>query len=224
MSNEKQVVLKDPEINLILEGDPEKQLEFGQKCCAALIKVVERKPKKVMINGEQYLEFEDWQTLGRFFGATVGIDWTKPVERDGKIFGYEARAIINLKGEVVSSAEAMCLRDEPNWRSRPEFMLRSMAQTRASAKAFRNVFAWVAILAGFKPTPAEEMEGVADRNNSDDNRNGDLITEPQMKKLFVMFKQLGRTKEQFEEKYGAIEKLTKRQASEIIEEVSKFTG
>ena len=51
----------------------------------------------------------------------------------------------------------MCTRDERNWASRDEFTLRSMAQTRASAKALRNVLAWVAVLGGFKPTPVEEM-------------------------------------------------------------------
>jgi hypothetical protein len=33
-----------------------------------------------------------------------------------------------------------------------------MAQTRACAKALRNVLAWVVVLAGYAPTPAEEME------------------------------------------------------------------
>ena len=42
----------------------------------------------------------------------------------------------------------------------PSFQLRSMAQTRACAKAFRNVLAWVVVLAGYKPTPAEEMQGI----------------------------------------------------------------
>lgn len=37
------------------------------------------------------------------------------------------------------------------------FQLRSMAQTRACAKALRNVLAWVVMLAGYKTTPAEEM-------------------------------------------------------------------
>jgi hypothetical protein len=32
-----------------------------------------------------------------------------------------------------------------------------MAQTRAGSKALRNALAWVVVLAGYKPTPAEEM-------------------------------------------------------------------
>ena len=39
----------------------------------------------------------------------------------------------------------------------------SMAQTRAGSKAFRNKFAFVASLAGFAGTPAEEMESIDNR-------------------------------------------------------------
>src|SRR5205085_12340926 len=146
---------------LVLEGDPEKQLEFAMKAANALMKAVNHKPKKVMIRGEQYLEYGDWQTLARFFGATAAIEWTKPIHDEAKeLVGYEARATVLHNGLMISSAEAMCMRVERNWRDRDEFMLRSMAQTRAAAKALRNAYGWVAELAGMKSTPAEEMDGV----------------------------------------------------------------
>jgi len=160
---------------VLLQGDPEAQLAFAQKSSSALMAIMRQKPKKVMINGEQYLEFEDWQTVARFYGASVGVEWTKIIIRDDKVFGYEARAYVKMGGEIISNAESACMRDEPKWDTRavyewennkrkkigdepvPEFQLRSMAQTRASAKALRNVFAWVVVLAGFRPTPSEEM-------------------------------------------------------------------
>lgn len=136
---------------LVLEGDPEEQLAFATKAANALMKVV--KPKK--INNRDYLEFGAWQTLGRFFGSTVGVEWTKEI---GPGEGWEARAVVYRNGEVISAAEAMCLRSERNWKTRDDFALRSMAQTRASAKALRNAFGWVAELAGYASTPAEEMD------------------------------------------------------------------
>lgn len=145
---------------VVLQGDPKQQLEFAKQCSVALMDVLKLKPKKVMINGRQYLEYEDWQTLARFYGASVGTEWTKPLERGGKLIGYEAKAIVTMKGELVSSAESMCTRDERNWALRDEFALRSMAQTRACAKALRNVFAWIVVMAGLAATPAEEMDGV----------------------------------------------------------------
>lgn len=153
----KEVVVVQPK-TLVLEGDPEQQLEFAQKASKALMKVVESKPNKVIINGKQYLEYSSWQTLARFFGATAGTEWTKPIlDNTGKVVGYEARAFVNQHGEVISAAEASCMRSEKNWANSEEFAIKSMAQTRAAAKALRNAFGWVAELAGYASTPAEEM-------------------------------------------------------------------
>lgn len=141
--------------------DPDKQIEFARRAATALTAIISTKKNKVVLNGEQYIEFEDWQTIARFYNITVGVDWTKEIMREGKLHGFEAKAIVyNSAGSIISSAEASCLRDEGNWKSKPEFQLKSMAQTRASAKALRNVLAWVVVLAGFKATPAEEMDGV----------------------------------------------------------------
>lgn len=41
----------------------------------------------------------------------------------------------------------------------PLFQLKSMAQTRAGAKALRNILSWVFVLAGFEPRIAEEFTG-----------------------------------------------------------------
>src|SRR3990167_2334608 len=148
------------EKNLVLQGNPLEQVEFARKASKALVDVIESKVKKVIIGGETYIEFEDWMMIGRFYGASVGVEWTKPVMKGDKVWGYEARANVLMNGQIVSSAEAMCTKDERNWEKRDEFMVRSMAQTRASAKALRNVFAWVVTMAGYRPTPAEEMDGL----------------------------------------------------------------
>ena len=159
----KNLTVQTEQTKAIMEGDPENQLKFGYKCATALMQVVASKPKKVMINGEQYLEFEDWQTLGRFFGITVGVDSTKQIVINDINKGWEAKAIVYKDGKIISSAEAMCMRSEKNWANRDEFTLRSMAQTRACAKALRNVLAWVAVLGGFRPTPIEDMPDTVER-------------------------------------------------------------
>ena len=149
---------------LALQRAPEVILDEAAKAAQALRNVIEQKPNKVVINGETYLTFEDWQTLGRFYGVTAAARTTSPVE-DGRARGYEAHAeaILVSTGQVISSADAMCLDDEKMWRDKPLFQLRSMAQTRACAKAFRNVLSWVVVMAGYSPTPAEEM---LERQNS----------------------------------------------------------
>lgn len=155
---------------LTLQEDPDKQVASAMKAAKALMKIVAAKKNKVIIGGKQYVQFEDWQTVASFYGVTPGIEWTKAITREAdqekaspfRTYGYEARALAYYRDRIISAAEAMCTRDEANWSNKPEFMLRSMAQTRASAKALRNLFSRVVVLAGMEPTPAEEVEGLVE--------------------------------------------------------------
>ena len=178
---------------------PEEVMAEAQRAAASLVKVVEMKKNKVVFNNETYLEFEDWQTVAKFYGCTVKVVSTKYVEF-GEAHGFEAEAVVLDRNQSeIGRAESMCLNDEENWgmvpkyewkdvldaqgkkiwdpklrngkggykvtkeqvgaTAKPLFQLRSMAQTRASAKALRSIFAWVVVLAGYRPTPVEEMTG-----------------------------------------------------------------
>lgn len=146
------------ETNLPSIKAPEAEVAFATACANALMNVIESKKKKVIINGQQYLEFEDWQTIARFYRCTVIVEWTKPLTAEAKFIGYEARAkVVNAEGREISAAEANCSITEVKWKNRDRFQLKSMAQTRACAKALRNVFSWVVVLKGLGTTPAEEM-------------------------------------------------------------------
>lgn len=168
------------EMGLSVSRDPKAVLAEAHRAASALKEALDAKPKEkwVMMNGERYLEYEDWATVGKFYGITAKVVSTTPVEF-GSVRGFEARAAAFHipTGQEISAADAMCLNDEERWSSRPKyeyrdgqrvkvgetpvplFQLRSMAQTRACAKVLRNVLSWVVVLAGFKPTPAEEMTG-----------------------------------------------------------------
>ena len=155
---EKNLAIEPVEQEIILARPPEQVLGEAQKAASALQRVIAGKKKPVIFKGEQYLEFEDWQTVGKFYGLVARTFEAEAVEIFG-IKGAKARAeVIDLRtGMVVGGAEAYCMRDEENWKEKPWFQLASMAQTRAGAKALRNVLAWVVVLAGYKPTPAEEL-------------------------------------------------------------------
>ena len=135
---------------------------FGRNAAAVLKDIVKQADLIKNINGNDYMMFEGWQTVGKFFKTNAGIEWTKPIKEDnGEIEGFEARAYVQDEdGKIISTAESYCGRDEPNWKSRPIFAIRSMAQTRACAKALRQVYSWVVVLAGYKPTPADEMSDI----------------------------------------------------------------
>ena len=159
------VVEYQPPINL-QQQVPKEVLSQATTAAKALQDVIAKKPRKVIFNGEQYLEMEDWETLGRFYHLAVKTHDPDPVEVFG-VQGFRAKATVidTISGLQLGSAEAYCMRDEENWGTRkgktvPMFQLASMAQTRAGAKALRNLLAWVAVLAGYRPTPAEEMDGV----------------------------------------------------------------
>lgn len=138
---------------------PERVIDEAREAARALKNILASKDNKFMLHGKQYLQFEDWQTLGRFYGVTAKIKHTSQVSY-GESTGFEASAeAVRADGMVISAADAMCMDDEANWKGKPIFQLRSMAQTRACAKALRNVLSWVAVLAGYSPTPAEEMTG-----------------------------------------------------------------
>jgi hypothetical protein len=154
----------------------------AKRAAVMLNDIVSKKKKKVLMNGEQYLEFEDWQTVSKFYGVTPKVISTRPVSV-GDAHGWEATAVaVDAHGREISQADAMCLNDEPKWSTRPkyewkkqgggvkdvkvhvgdepvpQFQLRSMAQTRACARVLRQIFAWVVVLAGYQPTVAEELD------------------------------------------------------------------
>lgn len=176
------VGLRLPEsAQLAMPRAPEIVLQEAAKAAKVLRDLVESKPKKVVFNGKTFLQFEDWLTVARFYGITVLARTTNYVER-GRVQGYEchAEAILVSTGQVIGAGQAECLDDEKNWNMRavyrdgqrvgeekvPLFQLRSMAQTRAQAKALRSILSWVVVLAGYAPTPAEEMDGNESGNGS----------------------------------------------------------
>lgn len=193
---------------LAIDGDPRQVLAEARKAARAIKQVLDGKEKQVTFNGKTYLQFEDWQTLGRFYGVTALATSTEYVsfgEDDYKVAGFQAKAdaLLVRSNQVISSAEAMCLSDELNWSRKPLFQLRSMAQTRACAKALRNVLAWVVVLAGYSPTPAEEMseEGngrivESPRRKSQPHDDGGTLGFSQTKELFDLGKKHGKTPQQ----------------------------
>lgn len=207
---------------LVIQRAPAEIVESARGAAVALMSVMSQKKDKVIMGGEQYIESEDWQLIGNFYGATARIVEDQFVQY-GDAQGWEAIAeLVSRDGRVLSRATAMCLNDEEKWSTRakyefvqeikpehaffahatievdgkryarrdenapgsaliweapegggkerprairlqtgedkvPMFQLRSMAQTRAAAKAHRMVFGFVPVLAGYRPTPAEEL-------------------------------------------------------------------
>lgn len=128
-----------------------------------LADLVRRQNLVVRIGQSDHVRVEGWTLLGSMLGVFPVVEWTRPVLENDEQVGWEARVEARTRsGEIVGAAEAECMRSERTWKGRDDYALRSMAQTRAVSKALRLPLGFVMQLAGFDPTPAEEMPTVVE--------------------------------------------------------------
>lgn len=121
--------------------------------------VIEKKELYSVISGKRYVRAEGWQTLAVLRGCIPRE--VETVEREGGRYISTVELVRISDGRVLSRASSECGGPEESmWQGRPPNARRSMAQTRATAKACRIAFSWVMSLSGFEPTPAEEMDFV----------------------------------------------------------------
>lgn len=229
MENKQIEKVKGQGVSLI--ASPSKLLQDGKRAAEALIKVVKQNGWSVKIQGNDYLQFEAWQTVAKFYGMTVKTVETQHVEYGG-VEGFESKSVvIDSQGREVGGAEGLCMTDEGNWKNKPLYAIKSMAQTRSGAKALRQVLSWVVVLAGYKATPVEEMDGIT---VTPATVNSPATTEPvrkivkatefQLKKIFTLLPLKGKTKEEIYKAYKitSLKDLEINQASAIIDRLNKI--
>ena len=125
-----------------------------------LSKIVDEQHLYSNISGKKYVTVEGWTTMGSMLGITPKERYAKQID-DGDYEAY-VELIRNSDGAVIGGASSIVSTDEPTWANRPRYARRSMAVTRATGKAFRLGYSWIMRLAGYEPTPAEEMPDVTD--------------------------------------------------------------
>jgi len=136
-------------------NDPVEVIDKAVRVADALKALVVKKRLVKNIQGKEYPLVEAWEVLAMMLRLTTVCEWTRRTE-DGD--GWEARIVVHdSAGNTIGSAENQCTKSERTWSSRDDYALRSMAQTRAKAKALRSVLGFVMSLAGYEATPAEEM-------------------------------------------------------------------
>ena len=205
---------------------PQEQVDKASEMARVLQDVVNQANLSKDFGGQKdHLEYEAWQTIGQFFNCTPVTEWTKPISEGDKIVGWESRVkVVNVEGRIIAAAESMCMRDEPNWKTKPNYALRSMSQTRAAGKALRSVFAFVAVLAGYSATPSEEMMDTFNssrkKSESKPDKTDTKPTAKQVKMIFAKGQEHNLSKEettQIVEWFRSGDKLTKKEASALIE-------
>ena len=147
-----------------LDLEPDAMIVRVTKIANILKSVIEQQKMFFKFGEKKHVTIDGWNTLGSLLSILPAENSVKKIEG-----GYEAKVdLINKNsGIIVGSASAICLRSERNWEKRDDYAIRSMAVTRATGKAYRLAFSWIVTLAGYEPTPAEEMpHAVSDSSNS----------------------------------------------------------
>lgn len=139
------------------ELTPQAQVEQASQIAKVLSDVIRKQGLSVKIGSstKEYVKAEGWQTLGTFLGILPRERETNRLS-DGSYVAH-VDLIKFSDGTVVGGGSALCSASEQRWGRADEFARRSMAITRATGKAYRGAFAWIITLAGYEPTPAEEM-------------------------------------------------------------------
>jgi hypothetical protein len=160
-------------------SDPGVVVERASAVSKALMAVVQKQGLSISIDGKSHLKVEAWTMMGSMVGVFPVVVWTHPIKEDGATVGWEARVeAVTRTGAVVGAAESMCARSESKWKTRDDYALRSMAQTRATSKALATCLRFVAVLAGYAGTPAEDMPS-GDSQGGSAPRNGTPSTQRQ---------------------------------------------
>ena len=193
-------------------------VQGAREMAGALADVIERQHLATVIQGRKHVNVEGWTTLAVMLGVVAREVQT--VETEG-IYTAVVELVRMSDGACISRASAEC-GDEPPWNKRPRYARRSMAQTRATGKACRLAFSWIMALAGYEPTPAEEMP---DAQKPDDDL---LITGNQHKMLEARIGELGLNREGVKtwtaRRFGVehFQELNRQQFGELLAQLPKM--
>jgi hypothetical protein len=117
--------------------------------------------KRVLDPDGQPVRHRYTATVKRYYSKAQGGGLKSETTYDVDGFDWEACVEIRTAaGVVVGRAEAMCSRAEEQWGKSDDYAVRSMAETRAESRGYRRAAGWLVAIAGYNPTPAEEMQGV----------------------------------------------------------------
>ena len=167
---------------------PKELIEHATIAANELFRIVDEQKLYVNIQKKEgvrpFLMAEAWQTIVALDNASLVTEWCEPVlDSQGETIAYRAKVNVIKDGEVKASGIMPCGMDEFPTRGQQGYAKHraamSSAQTWAGAKAARGKYAWVAVLAGYEPTPENEMarpgvEGDEPASNTRRNDTGDV--------------------------------------------------
>lgn len=163
-------------LSIFGSGDPKKAIVKAKEIADVVADVIKQRGLCVTINRKAYVFCEGWTTMGALLGVfphTTAEDLSGLDEFINKpIIKYKAKCVVKtIDGKEMSCAEALCSDAETKWSGKDEHAIMSMAETRATGKALKLPLGWIMQLAGYEPTPAEEIN--RDQMIEEEVRDGD---------------------------------------------------
>lgn len=161
MANKKQLTVDNYSLS-----EPTKLIQFAE----TLKQFIKEQNLYSNIHGKGYVQVDAWQFAGSMIGLSPILRNTVDLSEGDKIKYRAEVEIIDVRTQhVVGAGTAICDNKEPGKKAYAEFAIASMAQTRATGKAYRNILAWLIKAAGYETTPLEEMDSV-DFSKKDDQK------------------------------------------------------
>ncbi len=159
METEKAIITRPP--GEVMPFTPQDVVDNATIQSKLLMDIVAKTKCFQEIADKKYLQVEAWETIGAFNQTHAETESIKPIIVNTETIGYQAHVRLWKDGVIVGGAvmpcyfsENCCRGKEGDARHRASM---SAAQTFATSKAYRMNFSYVAILAGYQPTPSEEM-------------------------------------------------------------------
>ena len=163
------------EITTVVEVTPMQKVVQATEWADALMGVVNARKLYLEVGGKKYLMVEAWELIGAFAGLRAETESVEPVREDDRIVGYKAK--VNLVETQTGQKQgggafALCGMEEFAVKGQSSTGAKhnacmSMAQTRATSKAYRINFSYVASIGGYAATPAEEMVNIKEETKED---------------------------------------------------------
>lgn len=202
-----EVVVSAVSLGMIQALNPKALVAQATEVATALGGVIEQQKLFSNIQGKRFVKCEGWTTLAAMLGVTPRE--VSVTEQDG-IFTATVALCRLVDGAEVGRASAECgspdeldRKNRPLWANRPRYARRSMALTRATAKACRLSFSWVMAMSGFEVTPAEEIPA----EEAHDQGTGEVLdpaSDGQLKVVLEEAARAGLTKETFPAFYAEV--------------------
>jgi hypothetical protein len=156
----------EPPRGLAIAPGPVEMVGLAAQMATALVDVVEKQHLYAVVGYDKetnkpkkFPNVEAWLTIARMDNVVAREHGLPVRHEDGS---YEAVVdLIRLSdGMVVGQGSAICgMADDERWATASSTAKRGMAVTRATSRACRQHYAWIMAMAGYQPTPAEEMAG-----------------------------------------------------------------